>query len=109
MITVTGIDNMNEWWIDPDFFEKQSDGALKFLPINGDYRVTANAVLKYFSVMALKDGKPAKLQDDGTGAIWAIGKGIGKPSVTSSEVGWEPSKALCLVSANLESRGNVED
>lgn len=24
--------------------------------------------------MALKDGKPAKLQDDGTGAIWAIGK-----------------------------------
>lgn len=46
--------------------------------------------------MALKDGKPAKLQDDGTGAIWAIGKGIGKPSVTSSEVGWEPSKALCL-------------
>ena len=96
MITVTGIDNLNEWWIDPDFFEKQSDGALKFLPINGDYRVTANAVLKYFSVMALKDGKPAKLQDDGTGAIWAIGKGIGKPSVTSSEVGWEPSKALCL-------------
>lgn len=48
MITVTGIDNLNEWWIDPDFFEKQSDGALKFLPINGDYRVTANAVLKYF-------------------------------------------------------------
>ena len=96
MITVTGIDNLNEWWIDPDFFEKQSDGALKFLPINGDYRVTANAVLKYFSVMALKDGKPAKLQDDGTGAIWAIGKGIGKPSVTSSEVGWEPGKALCL-------------
>lgn len=46
--------------------------------------------------MALKDGKPAKLQDDGTGAIWAIGKGIGKPSVTSSEVGWEPGKALCL-------------
>ena len=27
MITVTGIDNLNEWWIDPDFFEKQSDGA----------------------------------------------------------------------------------
>ena len=24
MITVTGIDNLNEWWIDPDFFEKQS-------------------------------------------------------------------------------------
>ena len=29
-------------------------------------------------------------------AIWAIGKGIGKPSVASSEVGWEPGKALCL-------------
>ena len=95
-ITVTGIDNLDEWWIDPDFFEKQSDGSLKFLPIDGDYRVTANGVLKYFSVIALKDGNPAKLQDDGTGAIWAIGVGIGKPSVDLLEVGWEPSRGLCL-------------
>ena len=35
--------------------------------------------MKYFSVIALKNGEAAKLQDDGTGAIWAIGTGIGKP------------------------------
>lgn len=61
MITVTGIDNLNEWWIDLTSLRNKVNGTLKFLPINGDYRVTANGILKYFSVIALKDGKPAKL------------------------------------------------
>ena len=52
--------------------------------------------MKYFSVIALKNGEAAKLQDDGTGAIWAIGTGIGKPSVALSEVGWTPENGLCM-------------
>ena len=71
-------------------FEKQEDGTLKFLPIDGSYQITANGKRQYFSVIALKDGEAAKLQDDGTGAIWAIGNGIGKPSVSLYEVGWTP-------------------
>ena len=36
------------------------------------------------------------MQDDGTGAIWAIGNGIGKPSVSLYEVGWTPENGLCM-------------
>ena len=74
----------------------QEDGTLKFLPIDGSYQITANGKMKYFSVIALKNGEAAKLQDDGTGAIWAIGTGIGKPSVALSEVGWTPENGLCM-------------
>lgn len=86
----------DNWWIDQDYFEKQEDGTLKFLPIDGSYQITANGKMKYFSVIALKNGEAAKLQDDGTGAIWAIGTGIGKPSVALSEVGWTPENGLCM-------------
>lgn len=85
----------DNWWIDQDYFEKQEDGTLKFLPIDGSYQITANGKMKYFSVIALKNGEAAKLQDDGTGAIWAIGTGIGKPSVALSEVGWTP-ETVCV-------------
>lgn len=90
ILTFEGVPAYDEWWIDPDFFEKQEDGTLKFLPIDGSYQITANGKRQYFSVIALKDGEAAKLQDDGTGAIWAIGNGIGKPSVSLYEVGWTP-------------------
>jgi len=38
----------------------------------------------------------AKLQEDGTGAVWIIGEGVGKPKVSSNQVGWNTDKALCL-------------
>ena len=96
ILTFEGVPAYDEWWIDPDFFEKQEDGTLKFLPIDGSYQITANGKRQYFSVIALKDGEAAKLQDDGTGAIWAIGNGIGKPSVSLYEVGWTPENGLCM-------------
>lgn len=96
LLTFEGVPAYDEWWIDPDYFEKQDDGTLKFLPIDGSYKVTANGKLKYFSAIALKDGEAAKLQEDGSGAIWAIGEGIGKPSTTLNEVGWTPENGLCM-------------
>ena len=96
ILTFEGVPDYDNWWIDADYFEKQADGTLKFLPIDGSYKVTANGKLKYFSVIALKDGEAAKLQEDGTGAIWAIGNGIGKPSTSLNEVGWTPEKGLCM-------------
>ena len=39
-IEVEGIDNFSEWWIDPDYFTSEN-GALKFAPISGKYRITA--------------------------------------------------------------------
>ncbi|WP_286849543.1 DUF5121 domain-containing protein, partial [Sphingobacterium sp. UBA7253] len=63
----------------------------------GKYRVTADFNLKYFVVEAMTGNDLAKLQDDGSGAVWIIGEGIGKPKVSVNQVGWNTDKALCLV------------
>lgn len=96
MLEFAGVPDYNNWWIDADFFAKQDDGKLKFLPLPGSYRITANVKLKYFRVEALKDGELATLQADGTGAMWVIGNGIGKPSVSAKEVGWTTENGLCM-------------
>lgn len=95
-LTVEGIGNIAEWWIDSDFFKKTSDNKFTFVPISGKYRIMANTVLQYFRVEALNGNSPATLQPDGTGVIWVIGTNVGKPSVTKNEVGWNTDKALCM-------------
>lgn len=95
-LEMSGFPDYDNWWIDSDYFTKNADGKLKFLPIGGSYRIIANTQYQYFNVLALKDGKPAVLQTDGTGAIWLIGNGVGKPSVATNVVGWTTEKGLCL-------------
>jgi hypothetical protein len=95
-VTVEGLGNIAEWWIDSDFFEKISDNKFTFVPISGKYRIMANTTLQYFRVEALTGNTPATLQPDGTGAIWIIGMNVGKPSIDKNEVGWNTDKALCL-------------
>lgn len=95
-IKVEGLEDIANWWIDADFFDQKAAGEFKFVPITGKYRISANLPLKYFRVEVLQGGSPASLKADGTGAIWIIGQNIGKPSVQDREVGWEPSRALCM-------------
>jgi hypothetical protein len=95
-LAVTGIDDLSGWWIDPDFLTKVADGEYTFAPIAGRYRITANTTLKYFRVEALSGNDPATLQSDGSGAIWIIGEGVGKPSVTANPVGWNTDNGLCM-------------
>lgn len=90
------IPNFDQYWIDPDFFEKNEDGSLKFLPIDGTYRVIANLALNYLEVLKMNGTSTATLNDDGTGALWIIGDGIGKPSVATNAVGWTTEKGLCM-------------
>ncbi|EEI89979.1 hypothetical protein HMPREF0765_4347 [Sphingobacterium spiritivorum ATCC 33300] len=95
-VTIDGFSDLKDWWIDPDFFTKDSNGKLTFNAINGNYRITANFPNKYFIVEALDGSNYASLKADGTGAIWIIGEGVGKPSVANNQVGWNTDKALCL-------------
>lgn len=92
---VTGIADYDDWWIDPDYFTRDEEGKLTFLPVSGKYRVTANFVLKYFIIEAMDGNALASLKADGTGAVWVIGEKIGKPSL-ANEVGWTTGKALCM-------------
>ncbi|MDR2126502.1 MAG: DUF5125 domain-containing protein [Prevotellaceae bacterium] len=95
-VTVEGLDNIADWWIDADFFTKVEDNQFTFVPVTGKYRIIANTTLKYFKVEAMSGNAPATLQPDGTGAIWIIGDGIGKPSITSNHVGWTTELAICM-------------
>ncbi|TCO09709.1 DUF5125 domain-containing protein [Natronoflexus pectinivorans] len=101
-IELGGIADIEEWWIDEDFFTLNSDNTLTFLPVSGRYRVTANFNRRYFIVEAMTGNNLSTLQADGGGAIWIIGTDIGKPSL-SNEVGWNTDKALCMaqVSPNV--------
>lgn len=92
-ITVDGIDDFSEWWIDSDFFAGEA-GNLTFKPISGQYRISADFKLKYLKVEVLSGGVEAGLQSDGTGAIWIIGDSQGKPAYANN--GWDPAKAICM-------------
>lgn len=95
-IALEGFPNIGDWWIDPDWFDSDGQGNLKFKAIGGQYRIIADAKLQYFRVEALRDGTPVSLQADGSGALWAIGEGFGKPGVATNQVGWTTEKAICL-------------
>lgn len=96
-LQVDGIDNLSDWWIDPDFLTKSDDGKIKFTAPDGKYRFTANFEYNYFIVEAMSGSSLATLQSDGSGAIWVIGDKIGKPSYTTNSIGWGDTKAICMV------------
>lgn len=95
-VTIEGLGDIADWWIDADYFTKKEDGVYTFAPITGMYRISANLTLKYFRIEALSGSSTAVLTADGTGAIWVIGQNVGKPSVADNEVGWNTDKALCM-------------
>ncbi len=94
-IQINGLGNLDQWWIDADYLDQQEVGVYNFVPIDGKYRVTANLAMNYFKVEVLDGNSPATLNADGSGALWIIGEGIGKPSL-DNEVGWNPGNALCM-------------
>ncbi len=71
----------------------------KFVPVSGKYKVrvsniTGETSLRFNRLTADGSGE-MELQDDGSGAIWAMGWGIGYPSL-DSQIGWDPGKAYCM-------------
>lgn len=93
-IVVTGID-MDGWWINPDYFKKESNGTLTFLPVDGKYRVVANMKQKYFGVSRMDGDKDAGLSDAGHGALWLMGWGVGSPSM-DFQFGWDAGSNYCV-------------
>ncbi|MBE6219342.1 MAG: DUF5121 domain-containing protein [Rikenellaceae bacterium] len=86
-IAVTGV-NFADAWIDPDFFEIVNDTTLKFLAVDGDYRVKWDG--KWFKVVPMYNGEKATY-DNGK-ALWIIGDGGGKPTVDNL-IGWSEGEA----------------
>lgn len=93
-INIDGIADIDTWWIDSDYLKHEGD-KYTFQAISGKYKITAKFDKKYFIVEAMNGNDLATLNADGTGAIWIIGDGIGKPAL-SNQVGWDTGKALCM-------------
>ena len=95
-LNVSGIGDIQNWWIDPDWFTTSGDNSqLTFRAIPGKYRIIADFGKEWFRVEVMSGSDLATLQPDGSGAIWVIGQNVGKPSL-ANEVGWTPDNALCM-------------
>ena len=82
-LTFGGADMFTPAWINPDFFEAVSAASAKVIPVSGKYRISANLATKVIDALVLNaDGSGlATLSDDGHGAVYFIGYGIGGLSV----------------------------
>lgn len=96
VLAVTGID-LSTMWIDPDFFELKDATSLKFLAVDGEYRI--QKFDNWLKVVPLESDDVATYQNGG--AIWVIGDGGGKPE--GSTIGWATGEAplpLARISEN---------
>lgn len=89
-IPVAGV-NLNDIYVDPDFFKVVNDSTLRFSAVDGDYRVIYDSNNKWFKVIPMYNGEQATFSNGG--AIWVIGDGGGKPSVNNL-IGWTTENAL---------------
>lgn len=99
-LTLGGADAFTPAWINPDFFEAASATSVKLVPVSGKYRITANLATKVIDALVLNaDGSGlATLSDDGHGAVYFIGYGIGSPAA-AAEPGWTTEKGVCVPEA----------
>lgn len=98
VLAVTGID-LSTMWIDPDFFELQDATSLKFLAVDGNYRI--QKFDSWLKVVPLEGGDKATY-DNGK-ALWIIGDGGGKPEGEANLIGWNTGEAplpLARISEN---------
>lgn len=80
------IQNITTWDLDPDFFRLEDNNDITFLPVDGLYRITANFTNKFLKVEAMADINTTAVlnEEDGSGAVWVMGEGFGKPSIGPS-------------------------
>lgn len=96
-LTLGGADAFIPAWINPDFFEAASATSVKLVPVTGKYRIMANLATRVIDALVLSaDGSGlATLGDDGHGAAYFIGYGIGSPAAVN-EPGWTTEKGVCV-------------
>lgn len=96
-----GVGDLSSWTVDRDFFDVTDAalGRMKFLPLGGLYKVTADAGHNYLKCEAMKsEQETGILNSDATGqAVWVIGDAsIGKPT-TANGASWNPEQGgLCM-------------
>lgn len=91
-ITITGVDNLAEWYIDPDYLRLEGTSLL-FNAVSGKYEVTLNTNDGYATFARLNDaGAYATFSE---GGLYLMGYGVGHPSV-GAEIGWTTEIAYSM-------------
>ncbi|MDY4411000.1 MAG: DUF5121 domain-containing protein [Prevotella sp.] len=84
------------YYVNSSFFTKNADGTYTCNVIDGTYTVTADATLKALTVTPVTaNGTAATMSEDGTGAVYILGTGIGLPT-SSNQPGWTPGKGIAM-------------
>lgn len=94
-IEITKYNDVASLYADPDYFTVNGS-EITFNPISGFYNVVLDkgrGTLSAYMVNA--DGSDLTLNEDGSGALWMMGWGVGSPS-QDFQFGWDPGKAYCL-------------
>lgn len=92
-VTVEGLGDMSEWYIDPDYFETDAEGGMKLNATTGNYQMTIYHNEKYFTMKKLrKDGSDATFND---GALWMMAWGLAHPVMTR-QFGFVEKNAFCM-------------
>lgn len=88
---------LDELYCDPDFFYFDEEAFdITFMPVTGYYNVILDKLNGTLSAQRVnEDGSEITLQEDGSGAIWLMGWGVGSPS-QNSQFGWNPGQAYQL-------------
>ena len=95
VLVPTGFGDLSAWWADTNYVDTTATG-LKFKPVSGNYKISVNTDTKTVMFKRVNaDGTDATLADDGTGAIWLMGWGVGAPSL-DNQFGWDAGKAYCM-------------
>ena len=81
--------NLDETWVDPDFFEV-SGSALKFKAVAGDYQFSYDKNANWIRAVPMVDGARATYENGK--ALWIIGDGGGKPT-DANIIGWNTGDA----------------
>lgn len=91
-ITFSGIGNLNEWYVDPDYLRLEGT-SLVFNAVSGKYEVTLNTNDDYVTFLRLNDsGAYASFSE---GGLYLMGYGVGHPSV-GEEIGWTTEIAYSM-------------
>ncbi len=97
--------DVENWTLDPDFFSLNKDTKeVTFRAVDGLYKMDYDTEKMFIRVEPMKDeSTPLSLSEDGSGAVWIIGSGFGKPEIGPSwntEEGAYP--AACISSKVYE-------
>lgn len=92
-LNVTGVSDWNGWFIDPDYFTDNGNGTFALNAVDGEYKIILSLAQKTMSAIRMNGNTPAVLGDDGHGALWLLGWGLGSPSL-DKQFGWDLPNAF---------------